>query len=660
MKQWYLLGVVMLWSCAGLAFPATISWSGAGGNSNFATSDNWVGGTFPTSSDTASFGDVTNQVVNVNGNRTIAAATFNAPDTYTFSGSRLELGGSGGIGLVKDGAGTVVFTNNIRVANGDQTWQINNGTVDVQGTLSNSWYSNLTKTGAGLLILSGDNTFQGPLLINGGTVRLTSNSAMGAANSGNVVASGATLELSGGITVTEGGISLSGIGVGGNGALRNLDGNNTVNAQVTLGADTRIQSDTGTLTLQNQFQANSHDLTLAGNGNIVISPNIWDGGDLTILGSGDHTFGGAVGLGSHLLTVNATGDQTFSAQVTASNFTMTGSGTVTLVGGATINVTNGLVVDGGTTLILNKTNTDALQSNLVINQGTVRLDRDQQIQQSNNVSVTVNGGGLFDLNNHNESIDMIRMTGGTVNTGTGTLTISNTGGTNVITNASSNSATINGHLAFAGPNPIVQVADGTAAVDLNVNATINATNGFNKTGAGVMKINQTLNSGGPVEISQGTLLLGASNIIANNVQIKLSGGTFNTGGFSEGTATTAGLGNLTLTANSTINMGTGNSIINFDSATYTSGTLTVTNWSGAAGGGGTDQIHFNTAPNSSFLANVYWADFGTTGAKMIGNEMVPISGVPIVPEPGTVAGGALLGAFALWRFWRRRMQALSR
>ncbi len=635
MRYWYLFSLVILWSQIEPTIAATISWFGAS-NSNFTAAGNWVGGIAPGDTDSASFGSVSNQTVNINGQRTLSSALFNAPDTYTITGNQLNLTG----GLTQNGSGTVTFTNNVRYT-ADQTWAINSGTVEMQGVISNPYYMTLTKSGTGLLILSGNNTMQGPLVITGGTVRVTNSNGLGASNHGNVVASGASLELAGGINVNEGGITISGNGASGTGALRNLSGNNTLSAQVSLGANTLIQSDGGTLTLTNQFAANSYNLTLAGNGNIVITPNIWDGGDLTILGAGNHTFGASVGLGGNDLVINATGNQTFSGQISSGTFTMSSSGTTTLVGGGTINVTNGLNVSGGT-LILNKSTTDAVQSNITIENATVRLEADQQIQQSNNVAVWVKEGGLFDLNNHNESIDMIKMTGGTVTTGTGTLNISNTGGTNVVTYASSNSSTITGHLSFSGPNPIVQVANGSAAIDLNVNATIDATNGFTKTGEGVMKVNQTVTSGGPVEINQGTLLLGASNIIANTVQIKLSGGTLATGGYSDT------VGKLTLSASSTIDMGSGNSILTFDSATYSGGTLTVTNWNGSASGGGTDQILFNTAPSATFLANVYWAGLGTTGAMMIGNEMVPI-----VPEPGTVAGGLLLVGFALWRLRRR-------
>lgn len=737
MRNWFLLSVTILWGFAGAAFSATISWSGGGGNTNFTTSGNWSGGTYPGSSDTASFGTATSQVVSVNGNRTIGAALFTAPNAYTFSGSELQINS----GLTQTGGGTVLFSNNIQLG-GAQTWNIGTGsTTTVTGNLyyNNLWNLAFTKAGDGLLVLSGTNNFLGGLQVTGGTVRLASNYAMGTTkiyNGLNFVSSGATLELNGGISVAQGSIVFAGNGYSGNGALRSTNGNNSLDAQLSLSGNTRFQTDAGsTLTLVNTngVTANGYGLTLAGDGDTKMVT--FAGGLLTLTGNGNRTFSGAVynsnygtviqnngntffggalqtsaltisGSGStyvagttemggavqitgsggnnvftgqltangvtisggsnnsflggiqsqnSAVTINSTGNQTVSGQIKSTSFSMTNSGTVTLIGGGTINANN-MYVSGGSTLNLNKSSGE-VQSNIIISNATVRLGANEQIQNSNDVSVSILEGGLLDLNNHNDSVDKIKMTSGLVTTGTGTLTISNTGGTSLLTYASSNSSTITGHLAFDGDLPMVSVQNGAAAVDLNVNATIQISKGLIKSGDGVMKINQAVtdtNTAANIEINQGTLLLGASNIIGNNIQIKLSGGTFATGGFSEGTATTAGLGKLTLSSNSTIDMGSGNSIIDFDSATYSSGKLTVSNWSGSATGGGTDQIHFITAPSSTFLANVYWADFGTTGAKMIGNEMVPISGVPIVPEPGTVIGGLMVGGWALWRWCKRR------
>ena len=53
---------------------------------------------------------------------------------------------------------------------------------------------------------------------------------------------GATLGLQGGITVTDEAITISGSGLGGNGAIRNLSGANRLTGPVTLSADSEIQA----------------------------------------------------------------------------------------------------------------------------------------------------------------------------------------------------------------------------------------------------------------------------------------------------------------------------------------------------------------------------------------------------------------------------------
>lgn len=135
----------------------------------------------------------------------------------------------------------------------------------------------------------------------------------------------------------------------------------------------------------------------------------------------------------------------------------------------------------------------------------------------------------------------------------------------------------------------------------------------------------------------GTLLTSTANQINPGATLSLAGGTFNTAGNSET------LGALTLTANSTIDLGNGTSILGFGGAsTRSAGLLTISNWSGTRTGGGTDQIVFANRLDASFLSNIQFTGFAQ-GALELGNgEIVPVA------EPSTVLAGALMIGLLGW------------
>ncbi len=109
---------------------------------------------------------------------------------------------------------------------------------------------------------------------------------------------------------------------------------------------------------------------------------------------------------------------------------------------------------------------------LVIGDGSGTIAYAQMMLAGDNIPnttpVTVNLGGTFDLNGFNETIGALTISGGTVTTGTGTLTLNG----NLTTLASGTSATITGNLAFTGGLRTITVADGGAFYDLNCLANI--------------------------------------------------------------------------------------------------------------------------------------------------------------------------------------------
>ena len=163
----------------------------------------------------------------------------------------------------------------------------------------------------------------------------------------------------------------------------------------------------------------------------------------------------------------------------------------------------------------------------------------------------------------------------------------------------------------------------------------------------------TVNAGGTL------LLSGAGTDRINNLAgIDLNGGTFNSNGVSEGTAGAAGagMGALTLTLNSTIDFGTGSSILHFAGlgphVPVAGADLAITNWSGSTGGGGTDRLLF-TGDSSSFQLLFDQTDVSFNGVP--GYNLVDFVGfyeVTAVPEPGTWIGAAL--ALAALGFTQRK------
>jgi len=146
-----------------------------------------------------------------------------------------------------------------------------------------------------------------------------------------------------------------------------------------------------------------------------------------------------------------------------------------------------------------------------------------------------------------------------------------------------------------------------------------------------------------VHVDGGTLLLGADDVIGDSTAVILSGGSLETQGFSDAAGT------LTLDEDSTIDLGSASSILQFadsSSQTWTGGEiLQITNWSGNLNGGGTDQLligNTSSGVTGTQLSAIRFVDPaglapGTYEARILANgEIVP------VPEPAALLAGLLL------------------
>jgi autotransporter-associated beta strand protein len=185
------------------------------------------------------------------------------------------------------------------------------------------------------------------------------------------VGSGATLELSNNLNVVGEFINLNGTGVGGNGALRNLSGDNTNTGTLTLISASRIQTESGTtLTQSGTVNNGGFALTVNSLGTTVISGAITNTGGVdksgtgTLTLSGNNTYSGATTIGGGTLQIDA------NARLGNTNTTLTisngGTLRVTSAGG----VTNAITIGAGHGVLSNASSGAVFYSGEVSKDGT--------------------------------------------------------------------------------------------------------------------------------------------------------------------------------------------------------------------------------------------------------------------------------------------------
>ena len=523
------------------------TWDGRRDNNNSTSSDtfwdinrNWIGDITPVWGDTIRIAFADNgtpssrQIADMDGSRTVNAIRFNADNTKSYdlqgSGDTLSLSGT--------------LPSLMQLSSMNQTLSMTTLALDTTTIFDVASSGNLTisaaitsddddntlikeGTGSGVLVLSGTNTFDSRLIINGGSVEATNSASLGVGNSatGNtVVGDGASLRLNNtgsGFTTTER-LSLAGQGYGSAGALRNIDGNNTVSGTIVFTADSRIQSDADTLTLSNTLSGTGKNLSLGGAGNITISGALTTGAGATV--------------------------------------TKDGAGTLTL-SGTTANTNTGTTTVNGGTLVLNKTAAiTAVAGDLVIGDGTgadtVRLDANNQIADTS--TVTLNSAAVFNVNGKTETIGGLNSAASTsqVQLGAGALTV-----TNSTANSYAGTLTGSGTLNKSGVGRLTLSGASTSYTGTtNVNAGIVAISTGTALGSGAVNVA----SGGNVEVQGNSTVANVFNIAGDGTGA-LDGAIEN---FS---------GNNTLTGNVAL---TGNARIGSSSGTLTlssAGTLTGTN-----------------------------------------------------------------------------------
>ncbi len=264
--------------------------------------------------------------------------------------------------------------------------------------------------------------------------------------------------------------------------------------------------------------------------------------------------------------------------------------------------------------------------------------------------------GIINLDTATATINVpIKLTSNSGIAGAAAAMVFNAASGNIIlngTNTSNSGAlwTINlngaSNLTFTGSANITVGSIGGGAI-INTNTGNNG--GLIKNGTGTLSLGGTLANTffGTNFINGGTLLTAKANALGAGNALVLGGGKLKNGaGLSQS------LGILTLTANSTIDMGTGTTTISFaDSSAINWGanSLDILDWTAG------DHLTFGSsglALTAGQLADIYFGDLGNAGAQI--DSLGNVTPITAAPEPSTLALGALGGATALIGAVRRR------
>ena len=166
--------------------------------------------------------------------------------------------------------GKLTFNGAANFANDERTIQVDSD-VEIAGVLSDgagAGDGDIIKTGTGTLTLSGNNSYAGPTTVSAGVLNIQHNNALGTTAGNTSVTSGAALEMQGGITVASGEtLTLNGgSGIGGNGALRSVSGENTWDSTVTVTSDTTVGVDADKLTISDSITGGGNTFNKVGSG----------------------------------------------------------------------------------------------------------------------------------------------------------------------------------------------------------------------------------------------------------------------------------------------------------------------------------------------------------------------------------------------------------
>ncbi|WP_395736830.1 autotransporter-associated beta strand repeat-containing protein [Prosthecobacter sp.] len=559
--------------------------------------------------------DGMNARANAGNSLTFSGVVTLAAGAHTITVNGLLMSGTisgkltGGTNLTKDGAGTLVLSSTANDYGGSTT--VNAGLLQLgaAGVIPDG--SALTVASAGVFDLNGKNESIGSLAGAGVVTNI------GAASTLTVGNDGTSTTFSGTVTNQANALNLVKTGAGTQtlSGPNNYTGTTAVNAGIlSIGSNTGLGTTTAgttvasgaSLELQGGITVGAEALSIAGTGSAT-------NGALRNL-SGANSYGGTVTLTADATIQSETGTLTLASANavtgTARNLSVTGSGDTVISG--TITTTTGTLSKSGTgaltlsgvntftgtttvsdgTLNLNTTGNNALAGNLIVSGGVTNLQQSNQIADTMTVTVS---GGEFAVGASNETVAGVQLTSGTISGSTGVLTSTTD----------------------------YDMQAGTAS------AILGGTVGLNKTTAGTVTLSGANTYTGKTSVSAGILSisadanLGAVPGAAVPDQLSLNGGTLQT------------TADLTVSASRGVTIGaSGGTILTAVGTTAT--VSSVITGAGTLTKDGAGTLVFTATNTNSGLTNV---NAGTLSGTGVGGALTVNTGGTI--DPG-VGGAGLL------------------
>ncbi len=558
---------------------------------NWSSGDTWEGAVVPVATD-----DVTIPIgVTVTLDAATSCKSLNLSGTLDLNGSTFSTGAFSGNGTLTNGAELKVFTTGADNTNTEFSGQIN-------GTLS------LTKIGTGSFTLSGMNTYNGNTTLLSGTLNINHPSAIGI---GNFTISGGTIDNTSGSSITLSTNNL--ISWNGNFSFGGTNDLNFGTGEVSISANRTIilEGSNNDLTfggILRNMQGGSPIITIIGEGSTLILEglilsNTTASRTVTFAGSANTTISGLV----------SNGEQTSSC-----NLTYSGKGKLTLIGSNTYS---------GTTEVIS--GTLAIGNNQAL--GTSKLN----LGGGSSDTPTLIATGSDQIISNNINLLATSVKGNPTIGGANNLTINgivtSSGSSRTLTILNSGTTTLNGRVYLS--DPTTTITSRTLTINgngiLSINGVIaNMSSSDNPenlaySGSGKLILTGANTYSGLTTISSGEVCLNPTADHVLRSSFVLNGGKLGTLEIISGRNIST-TGTLTLTANSTIDLGANQHTLKFaDShgATWTGERLTIHGWSATGG-----KIYFGTNASgltTAQLSKIIFDGYPGTPVLTSYGELVP-------------------------------------